>query len=152
MSKTLWFEDIKLGDNLTSGRVIITQDHINMFAKAGGDINPLHLDPEYAKKRFPFRKLIGQGELLAARLTSLGAELIGYESIMLHGQTHTIFLKPLIPGDGVYAKYSVYDVKDENKRFGMIKINGTLIRVSDDEVLARGMRELSIFKKPKGSE
>ena len=41
------FDEIKVGDSATLERTLTEQD-ITLFAVMSGDINPAHVDPEYA--------------------------------------------------------------------------------------------------------
>lgn len=144
----MYFEDLKEGDAFTSLKRIITQEDINMFALAGGDKNPLHLDPEYAAQRRPFRGIIAHGELSAAIITALGAELLGYENIHSHIKTETTFVRPLKPGDSVFALMRVDKILKERARSGDIRFFATLKNQKFENV-AEGTRELIILKRPR---
>ena len=50
------FDEIKIGDTATLERTLTEQD-ITLFAIMSGDINPAHVDPEYATSS-RFRPLI----------------------------------------------------------------------------------------------
>jgi MaoC like domain len=51
------FDEIKIGDSATLERTLTEQD-ITLFAAMSGDINPAHVDPEYATSS-RFREVIG---------------------------------------------------------------------------------------------
>ena len=46
------FDEIKIGDSATLERTLTEQD-ITLFAVMSGDINPAHVDAEYATSSFP---------------------------------------------------------------------------------------------------
>ncbi len=50
MANKAIFETIRKDDILPKLTKLVTQDKINKWADVVGDHNPLHVDPEYAKK------------------------------------------------------------------------------------------------------
>ncbi|MBL8526774.1 MAG: enoyl-CoA hydratase, partial [Burkholderiales bacterium] len=53
------FGEIQVGDEAALTRTLTEQD-IMLFAVMSGDINPAHVDPEYARNT-QFREVIGHG-------------------------------------------------------------------------------------------
>jgi len=53
------FDEIVIGDSASLVRTLTEQD-IKLFAVMSGDVNPAHLDQEYAKSDM-FRKIIAHG-------------------------------------------------------------------------------------------
>ena len=45
------FDEINVGDSASLKRVL-TREDIQLFAVMSGDVNPAHLDEEYAKRRY----------------------------------------------------------------------------------------------------
>lgn len=150
MTKQLWLDDLEKSMELRSESRTVTQDDINKFAEAGGDINPLHLDPKYASQRRPFRRIIAHGELAASIISALGAQTIGYESIVLHKLTKTRLLRPLYPGDTVHIKMTVRKIEDHGST-GDVSFDGTLIN-QKGTAIAIGERELTMFRESERSE
>lgn len=90
------FGEIKKGDKASIKRTCTMKD-IELFAVMSGDVNPAHIDPEFAKKDI-FHKIIAQGMWGAALFsTVLGTKLPGPGTIYLD-QTLK-FEQPVIPGD-----------------------------------------------------
>ena len=76
IKKELMYEDIQIGDT-DSFTKTITEYDIVQFARVTGDFNPVHLDPEYAKKT-PFKERIAHGLLSGSIIsTVLGMRLPG---------------------------------------------------------------------------
>ena len=57
--ENLTFDEIKVGDSACLKR-ILTKEDIQLFAIMSGDVNPAHLDEEYAKSEM-FHKIIAHG-------------------------------------------------------------------------------------------
>lgn len=105
-------DEIEVGDFAELKRTLTTQD-IDAFAVVSGDVNPAHVDPEFAEQDM-FHKVIAHGMWGGALIsTVLGTELPGPGTIYLE-QTLT-FLKPVGIGDTVTVRVTVVE-KDAAKR------------------------------------
>ena len=70
------FDEIQIGDSACLSRMLTEKD-IQVFAIMSGDINPAHVDAEYAQSDM-FHKIIGHGMWGGALIsTVLGTELPG---------------------------------------------------------------------------
>jgi phosphotransacetylase/acyl dehydratase len=95
------YDEINPGDSATLVRTLTEQD-IKLFAVMSGDINPAHVDPDYALNS-RFREVIGHGMWSGALIsTVLGTEFPGPGTIYL-GQDLR-FLRPVKVGDTVTVK------------------------------------------------
>jgi 3-hydroxybutyryl-CoA dehydratase len=105
--------DFEVGDTASLAKTI-TDDDVRMFARATGDLNPLHLDEEYAaKSRFGHR--VAHGMLSAGMISAvLGTELPGPGTIYL-GQTLK-FLAPVYLGDSITATVTLAEYNREKGR------------------------------------
>jgi len=54
------YNGLSVGDNLPELIQAVDQNMIDAYADASGDINPLHIDPEFAKTTF-FGRTIAHG-------------------------------------------------------------------------------------------
>ena len=89
----------------------VTLEDIQKFAEAVGDLNPLHLDEDFAKKT-RFKGRIAHGMIAASLISAvLGTRLPGPGTIYL---TQTLkFTAPVLPGDSIRAMVTVVEVKRE---------------------------------------
>ncbi len=107
------FDDIAIGDAASITKEI-TQDDIALFSFISGDVNPAHLDVEYAETDL-FHHIIAQGVLTAGLISAvLGTRLPGPGTIYL-GQDLK-FLAPVSPGDTVTATCTVTEKIPEKLR------------------------------------
>ncbi|PVZ69553.1 MaoC/PaaZ C-terminal domain-containing protein [Pelagibaculum spongiae] len=92
----------------------ITQQDIQLFAAVSGDINPAHLDAEYAAST-PFKEPIAHGMYGGALVSALlGTQLPGPGTIYLSQQLS--FLRPVKIGDSLTAKATVKTIDAEKNR------------------------------------
>jgi phosphotransacetylase/acyl dehydratase len=98
------FDEIMIGDTAELKHTLQKQD-IELFAIMSGDINPAHLDDEFAKTD-PFHKVIAHGMWGGALISALlGTELPGPGTIYLNQSLS--FRRPVGLGDTITAKVRV---------------------------------------------
>ena len=89
----------------------IGDSEIAAFASLTGDVNPMHLSPDFAR-RTRYRRPIAHGMLTASLIsTVIGTKLPGPGSIWV-SQTLS-FLRPVFPGDTITATATVTAVHEE---------------------------------------
>jgi 3-hydroxybutyryl-CoA dehydratase len=111
------FEEIDLG--LTeSFNVIVTQEMHDHFTQTTGDINPMHLDKDYAQQR-GFEGVLVYGMLTASFYSTLvGVYLPG--KYCLFQEANVKFNKPVYVGDMLMVEGKVIE-KDETFRRIVVK-------------------------------
>ncbi|KTC79524.1 phosphate acetyl/butaryl transferase [Legionella cherrii] len=98
------FDELKIGESASLVRTL-TKEDIDLFAVISGDVNPAHVDAEYAKNDM-FHKIIAHGMWGASLLsTVLGTELPGPGTIYLDQSLK--FEHPVTLGDTVTVTLEV---------------------------------------------
>jgi len=111
------FEDLKVGTTDGFSKIISEAD-IQTFAKVSGDENPIHLNPEYAK-RTAFKGCIAHGILTASLIsTVIGTWMPGPGCIYI--SQNLKFKAPVRAGDMVKALCTVTEL-NESRKFVEIK-------------------------------
>ena len=129
------FEEINVGDTAVLERTLTEQD-ITLFAVMSGDINPAHVDPEYAMSS-RFREVIGHGMWSGALIsTVLGTDFPGPGTIYL-GQSLR-FRRPVKVGDTITIKVTAKE-KDATK--GKVVLDTECVN-QDGEVVVSGTAEV----------
>ncbi len=106
-------QELKIGDSAQISKTI-TEGDIELFARATGDFNPVHLDQAYAEKTM-FKGRIAHGLLSAGFIsTILGNILPGHGTIYLSQEVK--FLAPVRIGDTITAKVDVLELIPEKNR------------------------------------
>jgi acyl dehydratase len=107
------FDELSVGDSASLTRTLTRKD-IELFAVMSGDVNPAHLDEDYARSDM-FHKVIAHGMWSGALIsTVLGTQLPGPGTIYL-GQSLR-FLKPVGLGDSVTVTLTVTRLDTETRR------------------------------------
>src|SRR3989442_371490 len=131
------YDEIKVGDSATLTRTLRPED-IQLFAIMSGDVNPAHVDPEYAHSSM-FHEVIAHGMWGGALIsTVLGTEFPGPGTIYI-GQTLR-FSRPVKVGDTITVKVTCKQKFDHNKHmiFECLCTNqdGLKVIAGEAEVLA----------------
>src|SRR5581483_3069490 len=106
------YDEIKAGDSATLTRTLKPED-IQLFAVMSGDVNPAHVDPEYAHSGM-FHEVIAHGMWGGALIsTVLGTEFPGPGTIYI-SQTLR-FSRPVKVGDTITIRITCKQKFDHNK-------------------------------------
>jgi phosphate acetyltransferase len=106
------YDEINVGDVATLTRVLRPED-IQLFAIMSGDVNPAHVDPEYAHSSM-FHEVIGHGMWGGALIsTVLGTEFPGPGTIYIEQTLR--FSRPVKVGDTITVTITCAKKFDHNK-------------------------------------
>ena len=123
------FDEINIGDT-SSIEHTLTKSDIDLFAIVSGDVNPAHVDEEYASEDM-FHEVVAHGMWGGSFIsTVLGTQLPGPGTIYLNQTLN--FLRPVTIGDTITAKVVV---KDKERQKKIIKLDCTCINQKNKEVI-----------------
>ena len=106
-------EELQVGETARFSKTISESD-VYLFAGVTGDLNPAHVNEDYAKDTF-FKTRIAHGMLSASFIsTVIGTMLPGPGTIYMHQEVS--FLAPVKFGDTVTAVVEVAEIMAEKKR------------------------------------
>ena len=131
------FDELAIGDSATIERTLTTED-IQLFAVLSGDVNPQHLDADYAAST-RFHGVIAHGMLGGALISAvLGTRLPGPGTIYL-GQTLK-FLAPVRVGDRLRISVTVSARNEAKKHLTLacscVNQDGTAVISGEAKVVA----------------
>lgn len=125
------FDEITIGERCERTRTVNGQDLI-LFAAVSGDLNPVHLDAEYAATT-PFKGQIAHGMFTGALVSAaLAMNLPGPGTVYL-GQTLS-FRRPVKVGDTLTV---ILEVTDKHERKNIVTLACTVTN-QDGKVVANG--------------
>lgn len=130
--ENITFDELTIGRQATLTRTL-TQEDITLFALMSGDVNPAHMNEEYAKSDI-FHGIIGQGMWTASLISALlGTVLPGPGTIYLEQDIK--FKKPVRIGDTITVTAAVKE-KCADKPMVMLDCNALNQR---GEIVANGL-------------
>jgi acyl dehydratase len=97
-------EDFEVGQHATL-RKTFTEEDVRRFVEITGDVNPLHVDEDFAAGT-RFRRRVLHGMLTASIFSTLVGMLLPGTGAIYRSQTLT-FLRPVSPGETVTAHFVV---------------------------------------------
>jgi 3-hydroxybutyryl-CoA dehydratase len=107
------YDELSIGDTAEATKTISESD-VYLFAGITGDMNPAHLNEEYAKGTV-FKKRIVHGMLLCGLISNvLGNQLPGNGTIYMSQAVK--FLAPVYFGDTITARVEIIEKRDDKKR------------------------------------
>lgn len=123
------FSELAIGDTASLTKRISMED-IMLYSRVSGDINPAHLDKDFAESD-TFKRIVAQGMLTAGLLSGvLGTKLPGPGTIYL-GQDLK-FRAPVAPGDTITATVTVAELFPEKNH---VLLSCVCVNESGKEVL-----------------
>lgn len=127
------FESLQIGETHRSPIRVLEQSTIVAFAEVTGDMNPIHLDPAFAR-RTVFRGTVAHGMLLSGILTGMAYDtgLLG-ENILALESSEERYLAPVRPGDRIRGSVRISG-KDPgvSKRCGRVRWDVKMEKIRDD--------------------
>ena len=130
---------MRQGDELPTIQKTITQAQVELYARAAGDFNPIHLDAEFARgARFGGGRLdgtIAHGMMILAAVSEMLTYAFG-EQWLAGGRLKARFRGPVYPGETIMAFGSVKAVNEVGGAREVVCAVG--VRKSDGEVVISG--------------
>jgi len=125
-------QSVKVGDQITPLSRTVTQEQIGAYAEASGDVNPIHVNEEFARM-VGLPGTIAHGMLNMAILTEAVSRWAGGSDNV--ASIRCRFSKPLLPGDTITCTGRVVEV-DEAAGTATLEAGATSDR--GDTVLSNG--------------
>ena len=109
----LTYDELEIGMKASFTKTISETD-VYLFAGISGDLNPMHLDEEFAKSAL-FGKRVAHGAVSQALIGNvLGMKLPGLGTILI--EVNTRFRSPAFLGDTITASAEVIEKLEEKRR------------------------------------
>ena len=136
MAEHLGWDDIVVGRQATVD-FVVTPENMLQFAALSGDLNPLHLDTEFAQKR-GFQGQVVYGAMLIAKVSQLiGMKLPGRDSVW--STISMNFHRPLYVNQNAQLMATVVSLSKATK---MVEMKITIHAM--EKLLAKGKTEVML--------
>ena len=140
-----YFDEISVGDKVTSrGRTITEADVLN-FAMLSADWFSLHTDVEYAKGSM-FGERIAHGLLVLSAASGLVPPQAPY-TIAFYGMDRVRFINPTRMGDTIHVEAEVIEKEERNEQSGIVTYRQTVKNERGDDVAVGIMKVLMARQK-----
>ena len=131
------YNELQIGQTASYSRTLTEQD-ILLFATVSGDVNPVHLDAEFARSTL-FGERIAHGMYTGALVSAaLALRLPGPGTIYVSQSLQ--FRRPVMIGDRITIELTVIEKKDDKKfvtlNCSAINQNGKTVAKGPAEVIA----------------
>jgi len=104
---------VRVGDHADFEKTVTAED-ILKFAEVTGDTNPLHSDPEYARKT-RFGECIAHGMLSAGFISAVLGTKLAPNACAIYLSQSLRFMRPVKIGDTIRATVEVKGVEPEKR-------------------------------------
>jgi len=140
-----YFDDVTIGEKITSRGRTITESDIVEFAKLSGDWFSLHTDVEYARQSM-FGGRIAHGLLVLSVASGLIPPKAPH-TIAFYGMDRIRFINPSRIGDTIRVEIEVIEKEERNDQSGIVTYRQTIKNQRDEDVAAGIMKVLLARKK-----
>lgn len=130
----LGFDDVPIGRKHAIERTMTAAD-VDAFGHLSGDLNPLHMDEDFAR-RTPFKRRVVHGLLTGALVSTTHTQLTG-PGFAYVGQ-ELRFLGPVFIGDTLTVEVTVVEKKPAKR----ILILDTMVRNQKGDAVLAGLSAL----------
>ncbi|GAC1535777.1 MAG: MaoC/PaaZ C-terminal domain-containing protein [Herpetosiphon sp.] len=134
---TTWYDDIAIGDRITTGGRTVTEADLLHFAMLTGDWYPLHTDDTYAQQS-RYGRRIAHGLLVLSYTMGL-ARLTPPFTLAFYGIDRVRFLRPTFIGDTIHVIAEATEKTPRDGNAGRVHFAVTVHNQRDEPVLAATM-------------
>ena len=147
MNERLTFDQLQEGQSWTSPSRTITETDVVNFANTTGDMNPLHVDHEFARETH-YRQPVAHGLLGLSWVAGLGSNSPAVDTVAFASIREWHFSKPLYFGDTVHVVTEVTEKQSDAKRVGRVTWKMQLINQRDEVTQVGNFETLVRVAKP----
>lgn len=136
----LHFEDFEVGATFTTAGRTVTESDVMTFAGLSGDMNPLHVDREFARET-PFGEPVAHGLLVLSIAAGLGVQTGIYSgtNLALLGVEEWRFVGAVKFGDTIRMESTVLETRRTSKGDRGVVRMGQKVFNQRDEVVQSGV-------------
>lgn len=131
---SLYLDDLRIGQELTTESRTITARDVEEFARLTGDVNPVHLDEEYARQSIFGRRVV-HGALTVAVAGGLLSPLLAETTVAAHGIDQLRFRRPVYLDDTLHLVVTLTGIEHLDEAVGILKMRCRVINQAGKVVM-----------------
>ena len=138
-NRALYFDDLTVGDEFTTGRRTVTEADITNFAGLSGDFNPIHTDEVFAAESL-FGTRVAHGLLVVSMATGLRQQTGLFTSTLraLLEIRSWKFLGPVRAGDTISVVVGIEELKPTSKPDQGVVVQSVSVLNQNGDTVQRG--------------
>ena len=134
MAHVLYLDDLEVGQEFTTESRRITAEDVEAFAILTGDLNPVHLDEEAARKSH-FGQRVAHGAFIIAVASGLMSKMLIPSTLAAYGLDELRFKHPVYLGDVVHVAVKVTGLKPFSHEAGLVKMRCHVIKQTGERAM-----------------
>ncbi|SMY10025.1 phenylacetic acid degradation bifunctional protein PaaZ [Flavimaricola marinus] len=142
---TRTFENLQLGDTLTTASREVSLEDIETFANFTGDTFYAHMDQAAAERNPFFPGRVAHGYLLISFAAGLFVEPAEGPVLANSGLENLRFLKPVEPGDSIKVELTVKKKTPRNTEYGEVRWHVSMTNQADELVAVYDLLTMNAY-------
>lgn len=130
----LYLDDLRIGQELTTASRTVSARDVEEFARLTGDVNPVHLDEEYARQSIFGRRVV-HGALTVAIAGGLLSPLLAETTVAAHGIDQLRFRRPVYLNDTLHVIVKLTGIEHLDESVGILKMRCRVINQTGKVVM-----------------
>ncbi|MCY3879015.1 MAG: phenylacetic acid degradation bifunctional protein PaaZ [Rhodobacteraceae bacterium] len=146
-----FFDELAVGDSITTGKRQITLTDIEHFAEFTGDRFYAHMDDAAARRNPFFPGRVAHGYLLLSFAAGLFVDPEEGPVLANTGLSDLTFEKPVVAGESIHVKLTVKRKTPRTPEYGEIRWNVTILNQDGERVAGYELRTMNSMQPVGGS-
>jgi acyl dehydratase len=143
---TLYAKDLEIGEMFESDGMTITEAHVHAFAGLSGDMNPLHMNRQWAENEGPFGARIAHGMLGLAVASGLRCKLDDLALVAFLGVEDWRFRGSIFFGDTIRCRMTLAELRETSTPNRRVLEVGVDLLNQKDEAVQTGMWAMLVLQ------
>ena len=122
----LYLNDLSIGQEFTTASRTVTAEDVEEFARLTGDVNPVHLDEEYARHSIFGRRVV-HGALTVAIASGLLSPFLVETTVAAHGLDQLRFRRPVFLGETLHVVFKLKAIEPLDDAVGILRMRCRVI-------------------------
>ena len=143
-----YLDDLSIGQEFTTASRTVTGEDVEEFAQLTGDVNPVHLDEEYARQSI-FGQRVVHGAMTVAIASGLMSPFLVETTVAAHGLDQLRFRRPVFLGATLHVAFKLSAIEPLDDAVGILRMRCRVIN-QDGKVVMLGTFSVVMKRRAEG--